>query len=589
MRILTLHCDYIKFKAVKKAIKNPEELSEERKKEINVKDPLVILTAVEKGDNEKILKEMIASVKKTAGEVKANKLVLYPYAHLSSNLSDPETALKYLTEAEQILEKEGFEVTRAPFGYYKEFELKCKGHPLSELSKEFRSEVSGITSTSQSVKGANINMIKDDVFKEEDISKLLKEISRSKLDTSKLKENDHRILGQKLDLFSFNEASPGSVFWHPKGQILFTELVNFSKELQKELGYQEVSTPQIYDNKLWRVSGHWGKYKENMFLTEYEGKPAALKPMNCPGHYLYFRTKTRSYKDLPLRISEYSPLHRMELSGVLNGLFRVIRLHQDDAHIFIREDQIESEVLNVLDIFEKFLKKFGFTYTFTLSLRSEEKKSQYLGSDELWKSAEESLANILKKKKIKFERMEGEAKFYGPSLDVQIKDSLGREWQCSTLQLDFNAAKRFELEYMGEDGKSHTPLILHRAVFGSLERFIGILIEHYNGALPVWLSPVQVRVINFTDRNNKAAEKIVENIRKEISNLRIDSDFRNTTVSDKVRDAEMQKIPYVIVIGDKEEEKKTLAVRRRGDKKPEFDVKIDKFIKELKDKIEGKL
>jgi threonyl-tRNA synthetase len=270
MKILTLHCDYIKFKPVKKAIKNPEELNEARKKEIVVKDPLVVLTAVEKGDNDEIVNQMIESVKKTAGEVKARRIVLYPYAHLSSNLSDPTTALEYLSEADNVLNKDGFEVTRAPFGYYKEFELKCKGHPLSELSKEFRSEGSEVTSSKDASKEAKAKAGKVEEDGEENISKILNEISRSKLDTSKLKENDHRILGQRLDLFSFNEASPGSVFWHPKGQILFMELVKFSKDIQKELGYQEVSTPQIYDNKLWKVSGHWGKYKENMFLTEYE-------------------------------------------------------------------------------------------------------------------------------------------------------------------------------------------------------------------------------------------------------------------------------------------------------------------------------
>ena len=316
MRILTLHCDYIKFKPIKKAIKQPEELSDERKKEIVVKDPLVILTAVEKGDNDQLLKDMIKSVVKTAGEVKAKNIVLYPYAHLSSNLSDPTTALEYLQEAEIALKKEGFEVTRAPFGYYKEFELKVKGHPLSELSKEFRCEAcEGVSlSTAKQEAKTKAAVIKGDETKEEDISKILREISRSKLDTSKLKENDHRILGQKLDLFSFNEASPGSVFWHPKGQIIFNELIRFSREIQGERGYQEVSAPMVFDNKLWKVSGHWGHYKENMFLTNYEGKEAALKPMNCPGHMLLFRTKSRSYKDLPLKLAELSPQFRYEKS-----------------------------------------------------------------------------------------------------------------------------------------------------------------------------------------------------------------------------------------------------------------------------------
>jgi len=576
MRIITLHCDYIKFKPLKKALKEPEELSEERKKEIEVKEVLVVLTAVEKGDDSDTIKQLVESVKKTSGEVKAKKIVLYPYAHLSSNLSDPATAVEYLTKAHEILEKDGFSVVRAPFGYYKEFELKCKGHPLSELSKEFRKE-----GVSVEVKTFKKPMEED---KEEDIPRLLKEISRSKLDTSKLKENDHRILGQKLDLFSFNEASPGSTFWHPKGLVIFNELMKFSRDIQKENGYQEVSAPLVFDTKLWKVSGHWKNYRENMFLTEYEGRNFGIKPMNCPGHMLLYKTKSRSYKELPLRFSEYSPLHRMELSGVLAGLFRVIRLHQDDAHLFCAVDQIEDEISNILKLMNIIYKDtFGFEYSeVNLSTRPE----KFMGEIKDWEKAEDSLEKVLKKNKIKYNIKKGDGAFYGPKIDFQIKDSLGRDWQCATIQLDMQLPKRFELTYMGSDNKEHTPIVIHRALFGSLERFIGVLLEHLNGALPLWLSPVQVRIIDFTERNTKSAQKIFEKIKKELPDLRIDSDFRNTTVNDKVRDAEMQKIPYLIVIGDKEEEKNTLAVRRRGEKKPEFGVKIDKFLQELKEKIQ---
>src|SRR3989338_3149198 len=275
MKILTLHCDFIRFKPLKKAIKNPEELSEERKKEIVVKDPLVILTAVEKGDNDKVVKEMIASVKKTAGEVKAERIVLYPYAHLSSNLSDPTTALEYLAEAENVLKKEGFEVTRAPFGYYKEFELKCKGHPLSELSKQFRAE-----EDSTSMKAS----VKEDII---DPSKLYNKISQTKLDTSKLKENDHRIIGQKLGLFMFNESSPGAPYWLPNGLIVYHELLKFWREEHSKAGY-----------------------KENMFVSDMgEDGVYCLKQMNCPNAMIIFKSQTRSYKDLPLRLSDADRLH----------------------------------------------------------------------------------------------------------------------------------------------------------------------------------------------------------------------------------------------------------------------------------------
>ncbi len=579
MRIITLHCDYIRFKPVKKAIKNPEQLSDMNEKE--VKDTLVVLTAVEQGDNDKTVKELTEAVKKTADDVKTKKIVLYPYAHLSSKLADPTTALEYLVEAEHTLKKEGFSVIRAPFGYYKEFELKCKGHPLSELSKEFKAE------QAEDVEGTH-KVIHMESEGEEDYKKLIRELARTKLDTSKLKENDHRILGQRLDLFSFNESSPGSVFWHPKGMIIFNELLKMWREIHKKAGYQEISTPQILDNKVWKVSGHWNLYKENMFITNYEDRDFAIKSMNCPGAMLIYRTKTKSYKDLPLRLAEVDAVHRKELSGTLAGLFRVIRITQDDAHLFCAQEQLEEEITNVIKLFKEILDKFNFEYKFTLSVRSQEKKDKYLGDNGLWENAEKALASGLKKLKLKFETVPGEAKFYGPSLDVVIKDSLGREWQCSTLQLDFNLPKRFELEYIGKDNKAYTPVVLHRVVFGSLERFIGILLEHTSGNLPLWLSSIQVRIINFTDRNTKSAEKTLDSLKKEIPALRIDSDFRSTTINEKIRDAEMQKIPYIIVIGDKEEDKKTLSVRARG-KKPEFGIKPESFIKNLKEKIESRV
>ncbi|MDO8564344.1 MAG: threonine--tRNA ligase [Nanoarchaeota archaeon] len=578
MRIITLHCDYIKFKPLKKALKSVKEL--EDKSEVVVKDPLVVLTAVEKGDAHEQVKQLAQAVQKTADEVKAKNIVLYPYAHLSSNLANPDTAQEYLIEAEKLLAKEGFKVQRAPFGYYKEFELKCKGHPLSELSKEFRSE--GAEKTEKPIEVKSLE--KDE--KEEDPSKLLREISRSKLDTSKLKENDHRILGQKLDLFSFNEAAPGQPFWHNNGLTIYNELVEFWRGIHDKYGYQEVLTPQILDNKVWKVSGHWKLYRENMFLTHYEDRACGIKPMSCPGAMLIYRTKSRSYKDLPLRLCEVGVVHRKELSGVLSGLLRVIRITQDDAHLFVTEEQLQEEILKVIKLFMEILDKFNFTYTFTLSVRSEEKKDKYLGDDKVWNAGEKALADGLKSLKLKFQTMPGEAKFYGPSLDIQIRDSLGREWQCASLQLDFNLPKRFELEYTDKDGKAKTPILLHRVVFGSMERFIAVLLEHTNGVLPFWLSPVQVRIINFTDRNVKSSEKVLQDLKSQVKGLRIDSDLRNTTVNDKVRDAEMQKIPYIIVIGEKEEESKTLAVRTRGNSKPKFGVKMQDLVSELTEKIE---
>jgi len=565
MKILTLHCDYIKFQSLKKALKKVDDFPTNG--EVEIKDPLVVLTAVEKGDNDKTIKELIEAVSKTASEVKAKNIVLYPYAHLSSNLANPETALSILQDAEKKLSKE-FNVTRAPFGYYKTFELKCKGHPLSELSKEF----------SPSKEDSKGKVVEESY----DISRLLKEISRSRLDTSKLKDNDHRILGQKLDLFSFNEVAPGAVFWHHKGYIIYKELENFMRSLLKNFNYKEIATPQVLDSKLFKVSGHWTHYKENMFLSEYENRTFGVKPMNCPGGMLVYKSQTRSYKDLPLRLSEFGIDHRMELSGVLAGLFRLVQFTQDDAHIFCTKEQIKDEIQNMLEMIKIVYKDtFKFDYSLELSTCPE----KFMGDRKDWDDAEKILEKVLKESKVKFKVNKGDGAFYGPKIDLHVKDSLGRFWQLSTIQLDMKMPKRFELKYKDKDNIEKTPLVIHRAILGAIERFIGILLEHTNGNLPLWLSPIQVRIINFTDRNNKAVEKLEKELKDKIQNLRIDIDLENTTVGDKIRKAELMKIPYIIVIGDKEEESKTLAVRERG-QKPKFGIKIEKFIEEIREKIE---
>lgn len=569
MKILSLHCDYIKFKPVKKAIKNPQELGKEHEKAKSVTEALVIFTAVEKADeeNKNILEQYTENIQDIAKQVKAENIVLYPYAHLSSSLSSPDFALSILEKAETEL-KGKFKVTRAPFGYYKEFELKCKGHPLAELSR----------SIGQVKESGRINLQKAETY---DYRQLLRQISRSKLDTSKLKENDHRILGSKLDLFSFNEVAPGMVFWHNNGLIIYNELINFWREEHRKNNYQEISTPQILDKRLWQISGHWEKYKENIFLTGYEGKEYAVKPMNCPGGMLVYKANPKSYKELPLRAAELGIVHRQELSGVLAGLFRVIKFTQDDAHIFCTEEQLESEINNIIQLIDFFYKKFNFSYRVELSTRPEKR----IGSDETWDKTEAILERVLKKKKMNFKINKGDGAFYGPKIDFHIKDSLGREWQCATIQLDMSMPERFELEYNDKDNKAKRPVMIHRTVYGSLERFIGILLEHLNGNLPAWLSPIQARVISFTDRNQKAAEKVMEKLKQ--AGIRVDSDFTSSTVNEKVRNSELQKIPYLITIGDKEEEKSTIAVKKRGEKeKPKFNVKLDDFISELKSEID---
>lgn len=567
MKILSLHCDYIKFKPVQKALKQPELLSEEQKKEHTIKEALVIFTAVEKGDNLEIVKIYLDNIKDIAKQVKAKNIVLYPYAHLSSNLSLPDVAESVLKEAEKELKKDkSYNVTRAPFGYYKEFELKCKGHPLSELSRELHVGEDGKAKTEEKY----------------DYKQLLRQISKTKLDTSKLKDNDHRILGQKLDLFSFHDTAPGMVFFHNNGWIIYNELIKYWREEHRKAGYLEISTPFVLDKKLWQISGHWEKYRENIFLTQYEGREFAVKPMNCPGGMLVYKNKPKSYRELPLKVAELGIVHRQELSGVLAGLFRVIKFTQDDAHLYCMEEQLEPEINGIIELIGKVYKKFGFEYHVELSTRPEKR----IGDEKLWDKAEKVLENVLKKRKMKFKLNKGDGAFYGPKIDFHIKDSLGRTWQCGTIQLDFAMPERFELEYTTEDNKQKRPVMLHRTVFGSLERFMGVLLEHLNGNLPVWLSPVQCRVLSFTDRNIKACEKILAKLKE--AGIRADIDINSSPINEKVYNAEMMKIPYIIVIGDKEEKAKSLAVRHRGVKeikqmKP--DVFIEKVCKEIAERI----
>ena len=558
MKLLSLHCDYIKFKPLKKALRQPEELSEARKKEIVVEDnPLVILMAVEKQDekNSKITTNTTKEIIKIAEQVKSKNIVLYPYAHLSPSLSNPKFALTTLEKIDEELQKKKFKTSRAPFGFYKTFELKVKGHPLSELSREISSE----TSSDKEI----------EVIEDYNPSQLLREISKSKLDSRELKDNDHRILGQQMNLFSFSEVAPGMVFWHNGGSIIKNELFDFWREEHRKACYEEITTPQILDNKLWKISGHWEKYKDNMFTTDYEGREFAVKPMNCPGAMMVYRSSPKSYKDLPLRYGELGIVHRQELSGVLAGLFRLIQFTQDDAHIFCTDKQLESEIICIMQMIDKFYKIFGFKYSVELSTRPEKR----IGDDKLWDKAEKTLEKTLKKMKTKFKINKGDGAFYGPKIDFHIKDSLNRSWQLATIQLDFAMPERFDLTYKDNKDKNKRPIILHRVIYGAIERFIGILLEHTNGHLPLWLAPKQVRVINFTNRNDKACKALDIELNKK--GIRADLDLGSEPLSGKIKKAEMEKIPLIVVIGDREEKSGDLAVRRNGKIK---NINKDEFI-----------
>ncbi len=573
MKTLNLHVDYIKFRPLKKALKSIEELPEKEREEKHVKEALVVLTAIESTDKDvkTSVKDLIKNIEDISKQLGTKKVVLYPYAHLSKNLGSPKIAQEILEKAQEDLEKKGYEVARAPFGYYKEFELKVKGHPLSELSREIGEK--------QEVKVIKANE-EDEKF---DPKQLLREISKSKLDTSKLKDNDHRILGRQMDLFSFNEVAPGMVFWHDKGVTIRRELIEFMRGLLRERNYEELITPQLMDNKIWKISGHWDKYKENNFSTKYENRDFLIKPMNCPGGLMIYKNSPKSYKDLPLKAGEFGIVHRQELSGVLGGLFRVIQFTQDDAHVFCTEKQLEKEIMNLMDLVDIVYSQFGFKYKIKLSTRPEKR----IGSDKVWDKAEDALKNVLDKRKVKYKINKGDGAFYGPKIDFYLTDSLKRTWQCGTIQVDFSMPERFELEYTDKDNKKKRPIMVHRTILGSVERFLGILIEHTNGRLQTWLAPLQVRVLNFTDRNMKAAEKVIEALKKEIPNLRVDSDFSQTTLQSKVKEAEIMKIPYILTIGDKEEKAKSVMVRKGGNKKLE-EVKINDFVKKLAKEIEDR-
>ena len=374
-------------------------------------------------------------------------------------------------------------------------------------------------------------------------------------------KRDHRKLGRELDLFHIDEHSPGTVFWHPKGWTVWQEVEQYMRKVYRDNGYQEVKGPQILDQGLWEKTGHWDKYRENMFVTESEKRDYALKPMNCPGHIIIFKQGIKSYRDLPLRFGEFGQCHRNEPSGGLHGIMRVRAFTQDDGHIFCTEDQIQAEVVAFTTLLQKVYRDFGFTdIIYKLSTRPEKR----IGTEESWDRAEAALAEGLKASGCNFEYLPGEGAFYGPKIEYTLKDALGRPWQCGTIQVDPNLPERLDAEYVGEDGLRHRPIMLHRAIVGSLERFIGILIEQHAGALPVWLAPVQVAVLNITDAQADCCREIVKSLQNQ--GLRVMTDLRNEKITYKIREHALQKLPYILVVGDKEKDAGAVAVRARGNK-----------------------
>ena len=397
------------------------------------------------------------------------------------------------------------------------------------------------------------------------------------------KKRDHRKLGKELELFFFDETAPGMAYWMPKGFTLMNTLIEFWRKEHQKRGYQEFSGPQLNSSSLWKTSGHWDHYKDDMFvLTDIDGNEQALKPMNCPNSIKIYQTKLRSYKDLPLRFNDIDVIHRNEKSGQLNGLFRVRMFRQDDSHNYITDEQIGSEIKDIVEIIKYLYSIFGLEYKLTLSTRPE---SDYLGDIETWDKAEAALREVLDELcgEGQYQINEGDGAFYGPKIDIKMKDCLGREWQMGTIQLDFQLPQRFNLSYIDKDGNKKTPIMVHRALFGSFERFIGIITEHYAGAFPTWLSPIQVRILPISVHHHDYAKEINEKFLE--AGLKVELDLREEKIGYKIREAQLQKIPYMIILGDKEREANAVGVRSRKDGDI-GQMSVDEFISKIKKEIE---
>jgi threonyl-tRNA synthetase len=572
LRILQLHSDYVEYEPIKKEAPNAEPTE---KKLFRVDDVVVLLTSVEKGDDKSVAYAAVDEAAKFMKNLKANRVLLYPYAHLSSDLAKPAEALEVMKEMEAHSIELGLETYRAPFGWNKKFSIAVKGHPLAEQSRT-------ITKESRPPKVEEVQEKRAVVESGKSVEEMKSVMFRqAKVDSEVLPSNDHRIIGQQMDLYSFHDAAPGMPFFHNNGMIVVNELIKYWKEIHEKAGYKEAKTPIMLNKQLWEISGHWDKYRENMYFTKIDEDDFAVKPMNCPGGILIFKSKSYSYRDLPLRMYELGIVHRHELSGVLSGLFRVRCFTQDDAHIFMRDDHIKDEIIGVIELITGFYKIFGFDYKMELSTRPEKS----IGTDEQWKAAEEGLKGALDSLGLDYKLNPGDGAFYGPKIDFHVKDAMGRYWQCGTIQLDMTMPEKFDLNYMGSDAQPHRVVMIHRTLMGSIERFLGILVEHFSGKFPVWLAPVQATVIPISDKNNEYAMKIGKILKEE--GLRIEVDTATNTLDYKIREAQLRKVPYMLVIGQKEEQAATLAVRKR-DGKVEYGVKTEDFIKLINEKIANK-
>ncbi|MFD3156116.1 threonine--tRNA ligase [Haloimpatiens sp. FM7330] len=493
-----------------------------------------------------------------------------------------EEAIKYMKEREEEYKVELIEdlPDDAVISFYKQgdFVDLCAGPHVPSTKK---------------VKSIKLLSIAGAYWRGDEKNKMLQRIygtafpKQSKLDEylkmlEEAKKRDHRKLGKELGLFAIHEEGPGFPFFYPKGMVVRNILEDYWRDVHNKAGYQEIKTPVILNEALWHQSGHWDHYKENMYFTKIDNEDYAIKPMNCPGAMLVYKDEMHSYRDLPLRLGELGLVHRHELSGALHGLMRVRCFTQDDAHIFMTKEQITDEVLGVVKLIDEFYKVFGFEYFVELSTRPENS----MGSDEDWEAATNGLRAALEKAGLDYKVNEGDGAFYGPKIDFHLRDCIGRTWQCGTIQLDFQLPERFDLTYIGKDGEKHRPVTIHRVVFGSIERFIGILIEHYAGAFPTWLAPVQVKILNITDRTEEYGNEICKMLKEK--GIRVETDFRNEKIGYKIREAQLNKIPYMIILGDKEMQEGKIAVRSRKDGDLGA-MSLDEFTSKLNAEIKNRI
>ena len=491
-----------------------------------------------------------------------------------------EEAIKFMEEREEPYKVELINdlPEDAPISFYKQgdFVDLCAGPHLDSTGRVKGNAIKLTSVTGAYWRGDSNRKMLQRIYgtcfqKKDELDAYLQRIEEAK-------KRDHRKLGRELGLFAFRDEAPGFPFYLPKGMVLRNTLLDYWRGVHKKWDYVEINTPQIMRRTLWETSGHWDHYKENMYTTVIDGEDFAIKPMNCPGSILVYDLEPHSYRELPLRYSELGLVHRHELSGALHGMFRVRCFTQDDAHILLAKEQIKDEVVRIASLFDEVYSLFGLPYTIELSTMPED----HIGEREDWEKAERALADAITSIGKEYIINPGDGAFYGPKLDFHIEDSLGRTWQCGTIQLDYQLPGRFDLEYVGADGEKHTPVMIHRVVFGSVERFIGVITEHFGGAFPLWLSPVQAVVMPITDRVNGYAQEIADKLAA--AGLRVETDLRNEKIGYKIREHQAQKLPYMLVVGDKEAEAGTVSVRTRtGDQSVE-DVQavIDRFLAEVK-------